>query len=74
MSRDEILRTLKGLIKKHDTSFAVRLRYMTATGKVKKRHGEFVALHDDQELVLFNSDKVTEGRYQLDRIVEIKKQ
>jgi hypothetical protein len=73
MDADEITRFIRGLIKKHGTDFSVRLKYRTAGGKVRKRHGRYVALKDDFELVLYNQDKRAEGRYLLTDIVDIGK-
>lgn len=73
MEPEEVLRFLKGQQKKHGSDFAVQLKYRTATGKVKKRHGRFVSLKNDWELVLHNPDKDTEGRYLVENIVDIKK-
>lgn len=73
MESSEVLRLIKGLIKKHGQSFALNLKYLTANDKIKKRHGEFVALIDDHELVLINRDKGSENRYAIDRILEIER-
>ena len=71
METSEILRLIKGLIKKHGEKFSLNLKYLTANDKIKKRHGEFVALQGEQVLVLFNREKGSENRYELDRILEI---
>ncbi len=73
MEPEEIIRFLKGQQKKHGNDFGVQLKYRTMTGKVKKRHGNFVELRNDWELVLYNPDKKTEGRYLIENIVEVKK-
>lgn len=73
MEKNEVSRFLWGLIKKHGKDFTVALRYKTATNKIKKRHGRFIDLVNDEELILFSEDKGKQGRYQLARIVEIKK-
>jgi hypothetical protein len=73
MDTNEVERFIKGLVKKHDKDFSISLKYQSNSGKVRKRHGRFVELKEGFELVLYNSDKDTEGRYLLDRIVDIKK-
>jgi hypothetical protein len=73
MEQEEVIRFLNGQQKKHGKDFGVQLKYRTTTGKVKKRHGNFVALRNDWELVLYNPDKKTEGRYLIENIEEIKK-
>ena len=73
MEKEEILRTLMGLIKKHDDDFSVKLKYRTTNGKLRKRHGKFVEILSDEELVLFNPDKGKKGRYLFDFIEDIKK-
>lgn len=73
MEATEVLRLIKGLVKKHGQDFALNLKYLTANDKIKKRHGAFVALVDDQELVLINRDKGSENRYAIDRILEIER-
>ena len=75
MDSTEILRFIKGLIKKHGNDFALNLKYLTANDKIKKRHGEFVDLVDDRELVLVNRDKGNEkNHFEISRILEIEKQ
>ena len=75
MDSTEILRFIKGLVKKHGNDFALNLKYMTANDKIKKRHGEFVDLVDDRELVLVNRDKGNEkNHFEISRILEIEKQ
>ena len=75
MDSTEILRFIKGLVKKHGNDFALNLKYMTANDKIKKRHGEFVELVDDRELVLVNRDKGNEkNHFEISRILEIEKQ
>ena len=73
MEQGEIVRFLKGQIKKHGKNFSVTLKYQTANGKMKKRHGDFVDLKEGFELVLYNRDKGREGRYRLERILKISK-
>jgi len=72
MEQDEVVRFLKGQIKKHGKNFSVTLRYQTASGKIKKRYGDFVDLKEE-ELVLHNRDKGREGRYEVERILKISK-
>ena len=75
MDSTEILRFIKGLVKKHGNDVALNLKYMTANDKIKKRHGEFVDLVDDRELVLVNRDKGNEkNHFEISRILEIEKQ
>ena len=75
MDSTEILRFIKGLVKKHGSDFALNLKYLTANDKIKKRHGEFVDLVDDRELVLVNRDKGNEkNHFEISRILEIEKQ
>lgn len=73
MDADEIARFVTGLIKKHGNEFSVALKYKTTGGKVRKRHGKFVAFKEGFELVLFNLEKDAEGYYLLENIVDIKK-
>ena len=74
MDSTEILRFIKGLVKKHGNDFALNLKYMTANDKIKKRHGEFVDLVDDRELVLVNRDKGNEkNHFDISRILDIEK-
>ena len=74
MDSTEILRFIKGLIKKHGNDFALNLKYLTANDKIKKRHGEFVDLVDDRELVLVNRDKGNEkNHFDISRILDIEK-
>jgi len=73
MDREKIIRVINGLQKKHGRDFSLNLKYRTASGKVRKRHGRFVELRDGEELRLFNPDKETTGTYALDRIEEIGK-
>jgi hypothetical protein len=73
MEQTEIIRFIKGLAKKHGTAFSLDLKYLTANDKLKKRHGEFVDLINDQELVLFNREKGSEGRFEIARIVDIER-
>lgn len=73
MDKKDIRRFLAGLIKKHGQKFSVVMRYKTAANNVRKRHGRFVSLTGDDELILFNEDKGKEGRYHLNHIIEIKK-
>lgn len=72
MDREKIIRTINGLLKKHGQDFSVNLKYRTAAGKIRKRHGRYEDLRGE-ELLLFNPDKGTTGTYALDRIVEISK-
>jgi hypothetical protein len=52
MEPSEIVRFIKGLLKKHGKEFAVTLRYQTAAqGKIRKRHGEFVDLNDREGMI-----------------------
>jgi hypothetical protein len=73
MEPTEVLRFIKGLVKKHGADFSLDLKYLTANDKIKKRHGEFVALVNDLELVLRNRDKGSEGRYEIARIVDVER-
>lgn len=73
MEPSEVLRFIKGLAKKHGVAFSLNLKYLTTNDKIKKRHGEFVALVDDRELVLLNREKGSQNRYEIARIVEIDK-
>jgi len=73
MDANEVERFIKGLVKKHDKDFSIGLKYKSNNGKVRKRHGRFMQLKEGFELVLYNAEKETEGRYLLDRIVDIKK-
>jgi len=74
MDKDEILKVISGLQKKHGDDFSLRLRYLTNSGKRRKRAGEFIRLTDGGELILKNAGKGGEGRYLLERIEEISKQ
>ena len=73
MEPSEVLRFIKGLTKKHGIAFSLNLKYLTANDKIKKRHGEFVALVEDRELVLLNREKDSRNRYEIARILEIDK-
>ncbi len=73
MDKEEVLRVFKGLIKKHGTDFSVRLKYITSSNKTRKRHGKFLAMEDEEKVLLHNPDKGTDSWYQLDRIIDIKK-
>ena len=73
MEPTEVLRLIKGLAKKHGVDFSLNLKYLTANDKIKKRHGAFVALIEDRELVLLNREKGSENRYEIARILEIDK-
>ena len=74
MDSTEILRFIKGLVKKHGSDFALNLKYLTANDKIKKRHGGFVDLVDDRELVLVNRDKGNEkNHFEISRILDIEK-
>ena len=73
MDKAEVMRFLKGQIKKHGSDFTLALKYRTENNKVRKRHGVFVELIAEEELVLFNPDKGTKGTYLLERITEIRK-
>ena len=70
----KVERFIKGLVKKHGSDFALNLKYLTANDKIKKRHGEFVDLVDDRELVLVNRDKGNEkNHFEISRILDIEK-
>ncbi len=71
MEPAEVLRFIKGLVKKHGVDFSLDLKYLTSNDKIKKRHGAFVGLVDDCELVLLNHEKGSENRYEIARILEI---
>ncbi len=73
MDRDEVLRFLKGQIKKHGDDFEVSIKYKTDSGKKRKRQGRFVELSGGDMLILFNAAKGTNGSYEVGRISEIKK-
>ena len=74
METTEVLKFIKGLLKKHGNDFSLNCKYLTANDKIKKRHGEFVALVDDRELVLLNRDKGNEkNRLEISRILAIDK-
>ena len=74
MDSTETLRFIKGLAKKHGSDFALNLKHLTTNDKIKKRHGEFVDLVDDKELVLVNRDKGNEkSHFEISRILEIEK-
>ena len=73
MNQEEVLRFISGQQKKHADEFRIVLRYKTENNKIKKRHGKFVNLINDYTLVLYNEEKGAEGKYQIDRIVEIRK-
>lgn len=73
MESTEVLRFIKGLIKKHGHGFSLDLKYLTANDKIKKRHGEFIALIEDQEVILLNRDKGNENRFVIARILEVAK-
>lgn len=74
MDATETLRFIKGLEKKHGSDFSLNLKYLTANDKIKKRHGEFVDLIDDRELVLVNRDKGNEkSHFEITRILDIEK-
>ena len=73
MDKEDVLRSLRGLQKKHGESFAIKLKYRTTNGKLKKRHGDFVELIGEEELILFNPDKGKNGRYLLDYVEHISK-
>ncbi|MDD5759933.1 MAG: hypothetical protein PHI06_12735 [Desulfobulbaceae bacterium] len=73
MDSAETLRFIKGLIKKHGKDFSLNLKYMTANNKIKKRHGRFVSIVDDHELILLNQDKGSENRFEVSRILEIER-
>jgi hypothetical protein len=73
MESTEVLRVIKGLIKKHGKDFSLDLKYLTANDKIKKRHGEFIALIDDHEVILLNRDKGNENRFAIARILEVTK-
>lgn len=71
MEPTEVLRFIKGLAKKHGNDFSLNLKYLTTNDKIKKRHGAFVALIDDRELLLLNREKGGENRFEIARILEI---
>ena len=74
MESTEIIRFIKGLIKKHGNDFALTLKYLTANDKIKKRHGDFADLVDDRELVLINRDKGDQkNHFEISRILNIEK-
>lgn len=73
MNKDEILRFISGLTKKHGTSFGLKIKYLTDSGKTRNRAGQFVKLINDQELVLFNAAKNSEGHYFIERITAVAK-
>lgn len=73
MEAAEVLRFIKGLVKKHGKDFSLELRYLTSNDKLKKRHGEFVALIEDRELILLNRAKGHENRFEIARIFEVSK-
>lgn len=73
MESAEVLRFIKGLIKKHGKDFSLNFKYLTSNDKIKKRHGEFIALVDDSELILLNRDKGNENRFEVSRILDITK-
>lgn len=73
MDSQEIVRIVHGLRKKHGDNFSLKIKYLTGNDKIKKRHGRFVALLDERELLLRNQEKDTQGRYEIERILEIAK-
>lgn len=74
MDATETLRFIKGLVKKHGSDFALNFKYLTANDKIKRRHGDFVDLVDDQELVLVNRAKGNEKSHiEISRILDIEK-
>ena len=73
MEEQEVVRFIAGLKKKHGNSFAVHIRYLTASGKVRWRSGQFLQLTEDNVLILRNEEKGGDGKYPLSRIREIGK-
>ena len=59
--------------KKHGNSFSLQLKYLTNSGKVRKRAGQYISLTEDGVLVLKNEGKGGEGKYHLEKIKEIAK-
>lgn len=74
MDSSEVLRFIKGVIKKHGNDFSFNIKYLTANNKIKKRHGDFIDLVDDRELILINREKGKEkNHFEIARIFEIEK-
>ncbi len=72
MNEQEILRCVAGLKKKHGDSFSLAIKYLTNSGKIRKRSGLFVQLTDNV-LTLRNKEKGGEGKYLLERIKNVAK-
>lgn len=74
MDKAEVLSYIRGLQKKHGSAFQLQLKYRTQTGKVRRRHGDFVALDGEETLRLVNRDKGSaEASFEVGRIVEVRK-
>jgi len=73
MEKEEIVRFIQGLQKKHGNEFSLKIKYLTNAGKTGKRHGRFVGVEGDKELVLLNQNKGTTGRYLIERVFEIER-
>jgi hypothetical protein len=67
------LRTIQGLKKKHGDKIEISFKYLTNTGKWKKREGQLVAIDAEERIRLFNDGKERSADYELARIVGIKK-
>lgn len=70
-SVDELLRYLRGVEKKHGTGVELVVKVRTNSGKVQRRHGEYLGVHNDAEVGLRNEKKGADAWYSLERVFDI---
>lgn len=56
-TREELLRYLRGLQKKHGVDVEVVLKVTTASGKVRRRSGRLLGLRGEAEVGLHSAEK-----------------
>ena len=69
--REELLRFLRGIAKKHGPGIELVVKVETRSGKVRRRHGRWLGLRDDAEVGLHNDAKGCDTWYPLDRVLDV---
>lgn len=70
-SVDELLRYLRGVEKKHGSKVELVVKVRTNSGKVQRRTGTYLGVHNDTEVGLRNPKKAADAWYPLDRVYDI---
>ena len=69
--REELLRYLRGIEKKHGSGVELVVKVETKSGKVRRRTGSFLGLKGEEEVGLHNDAKGSDSWYSIDLVHDV---